>query len=57
MTLIDLIPIDQVPNILNALENAGFQYIEYDELDESYDGIMEDKNTFSSWWIRYFDWI
>lgn len=51
------IPETDLKRIVQELEACGFTFIPESELDCDYDGIMTDKKTFSSWWIRYFDWI
>lgn len=43
--------------IINALRKYGFIFIAEEELDCPYDGAMCDEKMFSSWWVRYFDWI
>lgn len=44
--------------ILSSLLLRGFMFLDAEELDCEYDGVMLDKkNTFKTWWIRYFDWI
>ena len=57
LTWLELLPGDVIQNIIDCLTRNGFTYIPADELGEPYDGVMEDKNTFYNWWIRYFDWL
>ena len=51
------VPESDLAGIIRELEKCGFIYISELELDCDYDGIMADKKTFISWWIRYFDWL
>lgn len=53
----EMIPIEKQGAIVKILLESGFDYIPDNELDSPYDGVMEDKKTFSTWWIRYFDWL
>jgi hypothetical protein len=57
LTWLDLLLDDVIQNVIDCLTRNGFTYIPADELDAHYDGIMQDKNTFPTWWIRYFDWL
>jgi len=58
MTWIDQIPETARAEIRASLGKHGFNYVRADELDCDYDGIMADnKDTFRTWWNRYFDWL
>lgn len=57
VTFSERIPDSGMKQFIHELEACGFTHVPAEELDCDYDGVMEDKKTFSSWWIRYFDWI
>lgn len=54
----DLISGEVIGEIRNSLRKHGFSFVDANELDCDYDGVMLDKmDTFRTWWIRYFDWL
>jgi hypothetical protein len=58
LTWIDQIPETSAEGIRASLGRHGFTYVSEAELDCEYDGIMvERKDVFRTWWIRYFDWL
>lgn len=42
--------------IARELDAQGFTLLPADELDDAYDGVMQDKSL-DTWWTRYFDWL
>jgi hypothetical protein len=46
-----------LPQLLESIQRHGFTYVSADELDCPYDGVMSNRSTFRSWWVRYFDWL
>ena len=57
LTFMDLLPNEINDKIIKIIISGGFKFIPCDEMDEAYDGVMDDKKTFSTWWVRYFDWL
>ena len=56
-TLGELLPKDARKNIIDCLGKNGFIYVDAHELDAPYDGVMAPKDSISTWWVRYFDWL
>jgi hypothetical protein len=57
LTYIDFMPENISKLIIDVLIKNKFMYVPCDDLKVEYDGVMNDKRTFSTWWIRYFDWL
>jgi hypothetical protein len=53
----ELLPKNANQVIIDCLTQNGFIYVNAEELDERYDGIMAPNKSISSWWVRYFDWL
>ncbi|MGZ3236381.1 MAG: hypothetical protein ACXWIN_00220 [Burkholderiaceae bacterium] len=53
----DLLPENARRVIVNSLSQNGFVFVDSEEIDEPYDGVMAPNESISTWWIRYFDWL
>jgi len=42
--------------IQSTLHDHGFTYVPTDELEKEYYGVIPDRRTIGTWWIRYFDY-
>jgi hypothetical protein len=52
---LDKYPIEKV---LKILKESGYVFVESSHLQEPYDGLHKSlRNSGSSWWIRYFDYL
>ena len=51
------LPKDARQTIVESLSRHGFTYVDAEELDEPYDGVMSPNEAVSTWWIRFFDWL
>lgn len=56
-TFEELLPDNARTIIIDSLSRNGFSFVDSEELDEPYDGVMSPSDTISTWWIRYFDWL
>ena len=56
-TLESLLPDNARHVIIDALSQNGFLFVDSEELDEPYDGVMSSNEFVTTWWIRYFDWL
>ncbi|MHB9089338.1 MAG: hypothetical protein ACYC5A_08985, partial [Thermoleophilia bacterium] len=56
-TLEELLPENARRIIIDSLNHNGFIFIDAEEIDEPYDGVMAPNESISTWWIRYFDWL
>lgn len=57
VTWSELLPAGVFQEAVSLLESNGFTFVPEDQLQEAYDGVMEDRKTFATWWVRYFDWL
>ncbi len=57
ITATEFIHESTIEKIVEILDANGFIYLSANELDADYDGVMQDRTTYKSWWIRYFDWL
>lgn len=56
-TLEELLPENARQTIVEALSRNGFVFVDAEELDEPYDGVMSPSESISTWWTRYFGWL
>ena len=56
-TLEELLPDNARRIIVESLSRNRFVFVDAEELDEPYDGVMSPNESVSTWWIRYFDWL
>jgi hypothetical protein len=57
LTWSDQIPKEALAKLIQILESHDFTFLPEQDLQKPYDGIMNDRKTFCSWWVRYFDWL
>jgi hypothetical protein len=56
-TLEELLPENARQIIVDSLSKNGFIFVDAEEIDETYDGVMSPNKSIPTWWIRYFDWL
>lgn len=57
LTLLELLSPEVIESVLRILKEHGFTYLPQEVLDSPYDGVMNEKEIFTTWWNRYFDWL
>ena len=57
LTFEDLLPENARHAIVESLSKHDFVFVDADELDEPYDGVMSTEGSTITWWTRYFDFL
>jgi len=53
----EALPKSLVDFIYQSFQKHSFYPIPLHVLNQPYDGILQDDQRLSTWWVRYFDWI